>query len=412
MKILISAYACEPNRGSEPGIGWYTAIGLGKIHDVWVVTDAGQRDAIERELAMNPQPRVRFVYYQFPCALKVRNANGLYIQIHYYLWQWCVYSQAKRLHREHDFDLAFHATFGRYWSPSLFSFLPIPFVWSAEGGETIPKAFRKGIGAGGRWWEFLKDNLLRIGRYDPLWRQTVRRTALVIAGSDKTVTELNRIARPPMMMMEHTIIDDDAIDIIESVEPMSSGLDPAMVYFASMTGLIPAKGVHLALHAFHRLEIPNARYWVVGEGPQQAELEQLVRQLGIEDRVVFWGYPSRTDWMQMLKSADSLVHTPLCGNIFNPIVLEAMIAAKPIISLTLGDMAERLNENNSYPVKGSTPEVVIQGLVRAMQSVADDPREAARRGRSGRELALETLTTDTRIARLNRAFQDVVGSER
>ena len=38
MKILISAYACEPNRGSEPGVGWHTVWELAKNLEVWVLT--------------------------------------------------------------------------------------------------------------------------------------------------------------------------------------------------------------------------------------------------------------------------------------------------------------------------------------------------------------------------------------
>jgi hypothetical protein len=38
LKLLISAYACGPNRGSEPGMGWNFVIGLGKFHEVHVIT--------------------------------------------------------------------------------------------------------------------------------------------------------------------------------------------------------------------------------------------------------------------------------------------------------------------------------------------------------------------------------------
>ena len=38
-KILLSAYACEPNRGSEPGVGWNWALQLNKLgYDIKVVT--------------------------------------------------------------------------------------------------------------------------------------------------------------------------------------------------------------------------------------------------------------------------------------------------------------------------------------------------------------------------------------
>ena len=38
MKILLSAYACEPNKGSEPNVGWNWALGLKKIgHEITVI---------------------------------------------------------------------------------------------------------------------------------------------------------------------------------------------------------------------------------------------------------------------------------------------------------------------------------------------------------------------------------------
>ena len=39
MKILIIAYACEPDRGSEEGVGWNVTYNLAKKgHEVHVVT--------------------------------------------------------------------------------------------------------------------------------------------------------------------------------------------------------------------------------------------------------------------------------------------------------------------------------------------------------------------------------------
>ena len=53
MRLLLSAYACEPGRGSEPGVGWNWAIALAALgHDVWVLTRANNRDRIEQALAV------------------------------------------------------------------------------------------------------------------------------------------------------------------------------------------------------------------------------------------------------------------------------------------------------------------------------------------------------------------------
>ena len=34
MKVLISAYACEPAKGSEPVVGWTWALAAAREHDV------------------------------------------------------------------------------------------------------------------------------------------------------------------------------------------------------------------------------------------------------------------------------------------------------------------------------------------------------------------------------------------
>ena len=39
LKILVSAYACSPNRGSEPGMGWNFVTGLSKFHELHVIVE-------------------------------------------------------------------------------------------------------------------------------------------------------------------------------------------------------------------------------------------------------------------------------------------------------------------------------------------------------------------------------------
>ena len=38
MRVLLSAYACEPGKGSEAGVGWNSLRQVARYHDVWVLT--------------------------------------------------------------------------------------------------------------------------------------------------------------------------------------------------------------------------------------------------------------------------------------------------------------------------------------------------------------------------------------
>src|ERR1700686_5022098 len=51
LRILLSAYACEPGKGSEPGVGWHWAVEMARLgHRVTVLTRQNNRAGIELAL--------------------------------------------------------------------------------------------------------------------------------------------------------------------------------------------------------------------------------------------------------------------------------------------------------------------------------------------------------------------------
>ena len=66
MRVLVSAYACEPGKGSEPGVGWNWARMIAQDHETWVLTRSNNRAPIEAALAADPQPNLRFIYVAPP----------------------------------------------------------------------------------------------------------------------------------------------------------------------------------------------------------------------------------------------------------------------------------------------------------------------------------------------------------
>src|SRR5580704_8224357 len=59
-RILISAYACSPFHGSEPGVGWSWVRAVAADHDVTVLTAEFNREVIER--ADPPADDITFKY--------------------------------------------------------------------------------------------------------------------------------------------------------------------------------------------------------------------------------------------------------------------------------------------------------------------------------------------------------------
>src|SRR6185312_15755485 len=105
MKILLSAYACEPHKGSEPGVGWNWMLELIRQgHNVSVITRENNRAVIEREIQSLSIP-VTIAYHDLPawCRKWKPWPGGLYF--YYLAWQFGAYHRARKLHKMMTFDV-------------------------------------------------------------------------------------------------------------------------------------------------------------------------------------------------------------------------------------------------------------------------------------------------------------------
>jgi hypothetical protein len=176
MKILVSAYTCEPGSGSEEGVGWNMAVELAKYYETWVITRTIFRSTIEEELIRNPVPSLHFVYFDpFGWTEDWRGRQGA-VQLHYYLWQIEAYFVGRSLHRQIGFDLVRHATYVKFWSPSFLALLPVPlFGDQSEVENRHPSRFGKSLACGARFTK-------RCETWVNAWVRAIRLPASLLSG--------------------------------------------------------------------------------------------------------------------------------------------------------------------------------------------------------------------------------------
>lgn len=58
LSILINAYACSPNMGSEPGMAWNWCVNLAKYSELHIITEGEFRNEIEAALPTLPQGKI------------------------------------------------------------------------------------------------------------------------------------------------------------------------------------------------------------------------------------------------------------------------------------------------------------------------------------------------------------------
>jgi len=390
MKVLISAYSCEPGRGSERGVGWNVAREVAKHHEVWVLTRPDEsKTAIEAELAARPVPNLHFVYFTLPFWRdSMRFGQSGAMQIHYYLWQIQAYFVARRLHADIGFDVSHHVTFVKYSAPSLLACLPVPFIWGpVGGGESAPPKFWKDFSLRARLYELARDTVRNIGQRDPLVSLTIRNTSVVRATTDDTAERLYRMGANEVHIVPEVGLLDEEIEILNQC-PLPS---TQPIRFISMGRLLHWKGYQISVQAFAQANLPDAQYWLVGEGPELDNLKELAEKNGVADQVKFWGRLPREDTLERLSESQVLVH-PSLHDPGGWVCVEAMASGRPVICLNHGGPAIQVTEQTGFKVPAQNPEQAIGDMATAMQKLAQDPDLCVQMGKAGRERVDQTFS--------------------
>jgi glycosyltransferase involved in cell wall biosynthesis len=99
--------------------------------------------------------------------------------------------------------------------------------------------------------------------------------------------------------------------------------------------LAPQKGVDVAIRALP--SIPDAMLLVLGEGPERSNLEALVLELGVADRVLM---PGRVGDVAALYRRCNVVVHPARWEGFGLAMLEGMLAGRPVVAANAGSAPE------------------------------------------------------------------------
>lgn len=405
MKILLSAYSCEPGQGSERGVGWNVIKAVAKYHEVWVLTRPDEsKETIEAELARNPEPNLHFVYFNLPILSGMWKWGFGLIQLHYYFWQIQAYFVARRLQRQIGFDLAHHVTFVKYSRPSFLAFLPIPLLWGpVGGGEFAPKAFWQDFSLKSKIYELLRLLACWIFEFDPFVRITAQRSAFVKATTEDTAARVRKMGvKNVSVELAIGLLNQEITALAKYNLPGNTS-----IRFISIGRLLHWKGFHLGLRAFALANLPNAEYWIVGDGSEKQALEKMAETLNISHQVKFWGELSREQTLQKLSECTALIH-PSLHDSGAGVCLEAMAAGRPVICLDLGGPAVQVTNDTGFKIAATTPEQAVRELAEAIAQLAGSSDLQQRMGEAGRRRVGKVFNWEVKGRDLANLYQEIV----
>ncbi|HUG17198.1 MAG TPA: glycosyltransferase [Thermomicrobiales bacterium] len=402
----MSAYSCQPDRGSEPGLGWNIACEVARYHEVWVLTRRNNARAIDERLRRDPCPSLRCVYIDLPRWALFWKRGQLSTQVYYYVWQFLVYFAARRLQRQERFDVVHHVTFARYWSPSLLALLPVPFVWGPlGGGESAPRSFVREFPAKARVFEAGRDAARAIARCDPLLRLTARRAAVAFASTPDTCRRVEALGVRNIRLRSIVAIGEDDLAALQT----DRAAQPATFRFVSIGRLMYWKGVHLTIRAFAAARLDNAELWIVGDGPDRTSFEQLARDLDVDASVRFLGALPHGSTLDILRDCHVLLH-PSLHDQAPTVCIEAMAAGLPVICLDIGGPAVQVNDSCGIRVAATDPAQTVSTIATAMSSLRTDHERRQRMSRAAVERVADAFVWPRTVAAIRDEYDGIATS--
>jgi glycosyltransferase involved in cell wall biosynthesis len=186
------------------------------------------------------------------------------------------------------------------------------------------------------------------------------------------------------------------------LSPYSSRTDRSFLRRVVMVaGLRRIKGLDVLVMAAAKIvaRVPDARFVIVGEGPERESALLQVRQFGLENNFEFLGH--RDDVPALLAEADLFV-LPSRSEAFPNAVIEAMAAGLPVVATHVGGIAELVQqERTGVLVPSEDPEALAGAVLNLMAR----PEFANALGRTARQEVEREYSLSSMVARFEELYE-------
>ena len=361
MNVLLSAYACMPNSGSEPGNGWSWAMHLAERGiNVTVLTRREGRDEIEAYRRVHPNGNLSFGYVSVPTKL-FKPGTG----IHYALWQIFAVGVARSLNRQGRFDLVHHVTYTSIHVPTQLWRLGIPTVFGPVGGGQTAPVSMLGYFGSSRRAEERRTLFTKALPFSPLHRRWLGKMSTVLAANEDTLQLIRAMGRSDVRLQFDNGVGADYL----AQGPKSFKSDMHVVRLIWVGRILPRKALPMALDALAKVE-HDWTLTIVGNGLTETAVREMIAERGLSDRVHWAG--RRLSWEEVRAAYlehDALLFTSL-RETSGVQLLEAMAVGLPVITLDLHGARDVVPEEAGIKVPVTTPAEVVCGLANAVDRFA------------------------------------------
>ena len=248
------------------------------------------------------------------------------------------------------------------------------------------------------------DLLIGLDNGPDYYRELFEYADLILANSDFTRNRLlEQGADPARTRIHHMGIDVNAFPFQAGVSDFTAA--PARIL--TIGRLCEQKGIEYSIRAIGCLcsAHPDIKveYRIIGDGPLEPALKQLVQELKLSDTVRFLGGLEQTRVIEQLGQADLFLLTSI-HEWLGMVLLEAQATGIPVIASRIGGIPEAVKpEESAFLVDPAKPEEIADRLYHLLIH----PELRTRMGQEGRRHVEKNFDINTLNDTLEQIYRDI-----
>lgn len=360
LSILINAYACSPEMGSEPGMAWNWCINLARHCELHIITEGEFRHKIEAVLPTLPQGSNMHFYYN-PVPDRVRkmcwNQGDWRFYKYYREWQYKTYKIAQEILARHKIDIIHQLNMIGFREPGYLWKMRggelVPFIWGpVDAKEKFPIAYLKGESIKTQLFIRLKNFLTKLQlKHSHRVQNAVKNAAAIISASSESQKSFKKYFN-----IDSPLLNETGCYIQHAPRINEGEKDTFDLLWVGKTDF--RKQLSLAIRTLAKLNNPTIRLHIVGGGDTE-EHKKLIWSLHLENQCIWHGVLPHDKVQKIMQKSDLFFFTSVAEGTPH-VVLEAISNNLPVLCFDTCGQGDSVNDKVGIKIDLSTPERSIE----------------------------------------------------
>ncbi|MFM7183050.1 MAG: glycosyltransferase family 4 protein [Verrucomicrobiales bacterium] len=401
LRVLMVAYACDPQGGGEHWLGWGWAREAARHHDV-VLLAPPKAESVIRPAAH--ECGIEYHAVGLPGWLRRCSEclGSIGVWMRKRAWQRRALNVARRLHSEKPFDVVHQTTFHTFRIPFFCARLGIPSVWGpVAGGESVPQGFEKYLGPFAAA-EARRQTINRWCLKSPAVQQSLKTASAILVSNRTTLAFLPARYQSKCRVVAPNAIREEDLNLAKTFDRRSN--ETFEIVFAGACAATRALPL-----VFEALSKGIGREWkmnVAGNGPALDFWKTEAERLGVSPHVAFLGNIPRDELGRIYEQTSVLVF-PALRDSGGSAILDAMTKRIPILALDWAGPGEMVDSSSAVLVATRDPESTVAEIRAGLQKLAADPAFGDALAENAFQRAINKFSWEGKFEAIDRLYREV-----